>query len=148
MKAFCAARNATTTTGAPMVSAATVISPRSATYRLRPVGGGGQNGFSGASVSPARMGTYTALIEVKESHVQNAQELAAVWGDIRSDLDAIGELKEAYAILGEHDFLVLFEAQDRGEALQMSLSMERYGLDTQTMELIPIDQFGELVEDF
>jgi uncharacterized protein with GYD domain len=94
------------------------------------------------------MGTYTALVDVADANVQNVQEFASVWGDIRQDIeDSGGELQDAYAILGEHDFLVLFEAGDQQQALQIALSMERYGLDTQTMEIIPVEQFGEIVED-
>lgn len=94
------------------------------------------------------MGTYTALVDVADANVQNVQEFASVWGDIRQDIEGCGgELNDAYAILGEHDFLVLFEAGDQQQALQIALSMERYGLDTQTMEIIPVEQFGEIVED-
>ena len=94
------------------------------------------------------MSTYTALVDVTDANVQNVQEFASVWGDISQDIEACGgKLQDAYAILGEHDFLVLFEAEDQQAALQVALSMERYELDTQTMEIIPVEQFGELVED-
>ena len=95
------------------------------------------------------MGTYVALVEVRESDVQNAQDLATVWSEIRDDVsDVGGELIDAYAILGEHDFLVLFEADGAEQAMQISIGIERYGLDTQTMEAIPVDRMGELVDDF
>ena len=95
------------------------------------------------------MGTYVALIEVREEQVQNAQDLATVWAEIREDMsDVGGELVDAYAVLGEHDFLVLFEADGPEQAMQISIGVERYGLDTQTMEVIPIERMGELVEDF
>ena len=95
------------------------------------------------------MGTYVALIEVREEQVQNAQDLATVWGEIREDVsDVGGELVDAYAVLGEHDFLVLFEADGVEQAMQISIGVERYGLDTQTMEVIPVERMGELVEDF
>lgn len=94
------------------------------------------------------MGTYMALIDVNEPQIQNAQELAAIWGDIRNDIDEIGgTLHDSYAILGERDFLALFEADGRNTAMQISIRMESYGLDTQTMELVPEEEFGELVED-
>lgn len=103
--------------------------------------------LSGPVFLPA-MATYMALVDVDETRVQNVQELATVWGDVRGDVaDVGGDLLDAYAVLGEHDFLVLFEASDREEALQISVGMERYGLDTQTMELIPVERFGELVDD-
>lgn len=94
------------------------------------------------------MGMYSALVDVAGANVQNVQEFASVWGDIGRDIEECGgELQETYAMLGEHDFLVLFEADDHESALQIALSVERYGLDTQTMEIIPVDQFGSIVED-
>ena len=95
------------------------------------------------------MGTYVALVEVREEQAQNAQDLATIWGEIREDVsDVGGELIDAYAVLGEHDFLVLFEADGPEQAMQVSIGVERYGLDTQTMEVIPVERMGELVEDF
>lgn len=94
------------------------------------------------------MHTYMALVDVVDAEVQNAQVLASVWGDLRNDVRELGgEMRDAYAILGEHDFLVLFDAPDRERALQISLVIERRGLDMQTMEIIPVDRFGELVND-
>ncbi|MFC6836730.1 GYD domain-containing protein [Halomarina ordinaria] len=94
------------------------------------------------------MGTYMALVDVRDT-VQNVQKLASVWGDVRNEIhDLDGELLDAYAVLGEHDYLVLFEAPNREQALKMSLVVERRGLDMQTMEIIPVERFGELVEDF
>ncbi|WP_101297301.1 GYD domain-containing protein [Halegenticoccus soli] len=95
------------------------------------------------------MGTYSALIDVHESAFQNVQDLASVWGDIRADVEELGgELVDAYAILGERDFLVLFEAENRDQAFKISVALGRYGFDTQTMEIIPVDDLGRLVEDF
>ena len=94
------------------------------------------------------MGTYMALVDVTDETVQNVQDLATVWGDLTGDIEALGgELTDAYAILGKHDFLVVFEAEDRDAAFQTSVSIERYGLDTQTMEIIPVDELGGLVAD-
>jgi hypothetical protein len=42
---------------------------------------------------------------------------------------------------------VLFEAVDRSAALQTALAIERYGLGTETMELIPVERFGDLGDD-
>lgn len=93
--------------------------------------------------------TYVALIDVNESQVQNAQDLVAIWGDIRTDVEDVGgELLDAYAVLGEHDFIALFEADDEKHAMQISIGVERYGLDTQTMEIVPVEELGDIVEDF
>lgn len=89
-----------------------------------------------------------SLVKVNEARVQNVQKLATVWGDIRNEIHECGaEMIDAYAILGEYDFLMLFEADDRDHAFQTALVIERHGLDMQTMEIIPTDQFGQLVED-
>jgi len=85
---------------------------------------------------------------VVEARVQNAQELASVWGDLRHDIDEVGgELNDAYAMLGDHDYLVLFDAPDHQTALQISLIVERRGLDMHTHELLPVEEFGSLVQD-
>jgi uncharacterized protein with GYD domain len=89
-----------------------------------------------------------ALVDVTDETVQNVQDLATVWGGLTGDIEALGgELIDAYAILGEHDYIVIFEADGRDKAFQTSVSIERYGLDTQTMEIIPVDDLGELVQD-
>jgi len=94
------------------------------------------------------MGTYMALVDVTDETVQNVQDLVTVWSDLTGDIEALGgELIDAYAILGEHDFLIVFEAKDRDSAFQVSVSIERYGLDTQTMEIISVEDLGELVQD-
>lgn len=94
------------------------------------------------------MGVYMSLVTVNEARIQNVQKLATVWGDVQREIrDHGGEVIDSYAILGEYDFLVLFEAEDRFHAFQTALIIERRGLDMQTMEIIPTDQFGRLVED-
>lgn len=94
------------------------------------------------------MGTYMALVDVVEARVQNAQELASIWGDLRNDIaDVGGEMQDAYAILGDHDYLILFEAPDHQTALQISIVVERRGLDMHTHELLPVEEFGSLVQD-
>lgn len=94
------------------------------------------------------MGTYMALVDVSDENVQNVQELTSMWGDLNSDIEQFGgELKDAYAVLGEHDYLVIYEADGRDGAFKTSMCIERYGLDTQTMEIIPVEEMGGLVED-
>lgn len=93
------------------------------------------------------MHTYASLVEVRKQF-QNPQELTSIWGDIRSDLeehDAV--LKDTYAILGEYDFLVILSAPDRDAAYQAALALDRHGLDSQTMEIIPTDELAHVVDD-
>jgi uncharacterized protein with GYD domain len=92
--------------------------------------------------------TYVLLVSVNEPEVQNVQELVSVWGDVRRDIERLGgTLRTTYGLLGRYDYLVIFEAPDGGTALQISVAMERYGLDVETLEGIPLEQFGELVEE-
>ncbi|AEN06891.1 GYD domain-containing protein [Halolamina sp.] len=94
------------------------------------------------------MDTYMALVDVTDETVQNIQDLATIWGDLTGDIEALGgELLDAYAIIGEHDYLIVFEAEGRDGAFKTSVSIERYGLDTQTMEIIPVEELGGLVDD-
>lgn len=92
--------------------------------------------------------TYMALVDVVEEQVQNAQELASIWGELSNEIDDLGgEMHDAYAILGDHDYLIMFEAPDHKTALQISLVVERRGLDMHTHELLPVEEFGSLVQD-
>lgn len=94
------------------------------------------------------MSMYMSLVTVNEARIQNVQSLATIWGNLRNEInDHGGNLLESFAILGEYDFLMLFEADDRDHAFQIALLIERRGLDMQTMEIIPTDEFGQLVED-
>lgn len=94
------------------------------------------------------MPTYTSLAKVKERNVQNVQELASIWAELTAEVeDFDAELLDTYAVLGNYDFIVQFEAADSDEAFKVALAMERHGLDMQTMEVIPTDRFADLVED-
>lgn len=94
------------------------------------------------------MGTYMALVDVRECAPNNAQELATAWGELNHEIEELdADLLDAWAVLGERDFMVLFEADDREHALKISLLVERRGLDMQTMELIPVERFGAIVDD-
>lgn len=94
------------------------------------------------------MPTFAAVVDVPGTEVQNAQEFAAVWGRVGNDAEELGaEVSDTYALLGRHDFLVVFDAPDIEAAFQLSLATERYGLDVETMTAIPVDRLGELVEE-
>lgn len=94
------------------------------------------------------MQTWIALVDVNEPEIQNVQELASVWGAVRQDVDGQGgELRDAYALLGSRDFLVVFEVDTREAAFKISVGMERYGLDVETMAGIPVEELGHLVDE-
>jgi uncharacterized protein with GYD domain len=93
------------------------------------------------------MAQYVSLVKLR-GPVQNAQKLASVWGDLRVELDEYDvTLEESYAILGEYDFLVIIDAPDRDAAFRASIAIENQGLDTQTMEIVPVEEFASLVEE-
>lgn len=94
------------------------------------------------------MPQYASLIKVRDRDVQNVQELSTIWGDIRSEIEEFdAELVHSYAVLGDYDFIVIFEAVDSDEAFKAALTVERHGLDGQTMEVVPIEKFAELAGD-
>ena len=91
---------------------------------------------------------YVSMVQVRDRDVNNAQDLAAIWGELKVEIeDFDAELQDTYAILGNVDFVVVFEATDRHEAFQVALAAERHGLDLQTMPAVPTDEFANLVED-
>ncbi len=93
------------------------------------------------------MAKYVALVDIRE-RIQNAQELASVWGNIRAEFEEFGvTLKESYAVLGEYDYILVFDAPDRDTAFKAGIAVESHGMDVQTMEIIPIDDFAQLVDD-
>ncbi|SDQ54337.1 GYD domain-containing protein [Natronobacterium texcoconense] len=94
------------------------------------------------------MNTYVSLIELTDRDVQNTQELVSIWGEIRTEFEEHeAELVDSYAILGEHDFLVVFKAGDRESAFKAALTLRRHGLDGQTMEAVETDEFADLVDE-
>ncbi|MFC6716850.1 GYD domain-containing protein [Natrialbaceae archaeon GCM10025810] len=94
------------------------------------------------------MNRYASLVSVSDRDVQNAQELASIWGEIRTEFeDHAAELVDSYAVLGEHDFIVIFEASDRQGAYKSALTLHRHGLEAQTMEVLDTDEFAHLVDE-
>ena len=92
--------------------------------------------------------TFITLVTIDEADVQNVQEMSRIGGQIREEFDAIGaDLRDVYAALGRFDFVVIFDAESSDDAFQAALALERHGLSGETMEVAPIEQFGELVED-
>lgn len=91
---------------------------------------------------------FVALVDCNETTAQNIQELASIWGTIDNELAEIGaRVDDAYAVLGEIDFLIVFHAPSTDVAFQADIILERHGFDVQMMEIAPTDRFSELVED-
>lgn len=94
------------------------------------------------------MTTYASLVDAADRSVQNAQELSSIWGEIRTEFeDHDAEVRDSYAILGEHDFLVIFDAPDRETAFKSALTLRRHGLSAQTMAIVDTDDFAHLVDE-
>lgn len=94
------------------------------------------------------MPTYIAQVDVNEDQFQNPQELISVWGTIREDVEKLGgEITDTYAVLGDYDFHVMFTVDSSEKAFQVTQAIESRGLDTKTMEGLPLDRLGELVDD-
>lgn len=94
------------------------------------------------------MPTFAALVDVAEPEFQNVQEFVSIWGRVRKDTEEIGgKVLDTYALLGQHDFLVVYEAPDIEAAFQVSIAAERYGIDVETMVAEPVEQLGKLVEE-
>lgn len=94
------------------------------------------------------MPSYTAFVNVADRDVQNVQELASIWGEVRGEFtEHEAELVDSYAMLGSHDFLVIFEAPDRESAFKSALTLRRHGLEAETMEIVDTDEFARLADD-
>jgi uncharacterized protein with GYD domain len=112
-----------------------------------PLAEGGAGTVLTGAVGAGGMSTWVALVEVVDAEFQDLQELASLWGDINVELGEVdAELQETYALLGRYDFLVVFEAPDRESVFEVSLAAERHGLDMDSMEGIPIEAFGGMVD--
>ena len=94
------------------------------------------------------MPTYATLVDLADRDVQNAQELASIWGEIRTEFEEHGaQLHDSYAALGEHDFLVIFETEDNEAAFKSALTLHRHGLEGKTMEIVDTDDFSNVVDE-
>jgi uncharacterized protein with GYD domain len=94
------------------------------------------------------MPKYTVFADVVDNDLQNVHEWATTWGEINNEIEEFGgEILGGYAILGDHDFQFIYEADDGEAAIKIAMAIERYGLDTETSQVIDIDRLGELAED-
>lgn len=94
------------------------------------------------------MPTYVSQVDVNEDAFQNPQELISVWGTIRQKIEEQGgEVIDTYAILGGYDFHITFTVDSSETAFQVTQIIESHGLDTKTMEALPLERVGELVDD-
>ena len=94
------------------------------------------------------MATYICQVDVTEGEFQNPQEFVSVWGDIREDVERLGgEISSTFAVLGDYEFNLILQVPDEETAFQATQVVERHGLDTKTLQALPLDRLGELVDD-
>lgn len=94
------------------------------------------------------MPTYAVLADVDGGAIQNAQELATLWGEIEADIeDAGGTVSDSYVVAGGYDLLLIYDVEDTEMAIQVAIAIQRHGLDTRTLPILPIEGFGDLVDD-
>jgi uncharacterized protein with GYD domain len=92
--------------------------------------------------------TFVAHVTLQEEQAQNVQEFMSVFGAIQNDLEDLGcELQDTYALLGQHDFLFVYDAPSEAEAVQASVTMERRGLDVETSTAFRAAEMSKLVEE-
>ncbi len=111
----------------------------------------GTAGFESGITPGSRLsGMAEYLVQVTiDDHVQNAQELAGLWGDLHEKLEEFDtEVVRSYAVLGDVDFVLIIDAPDRDAAAQAAITIGSYGFSTETKELIPVEEFADLVSDF
>ncbi|MDS0282471.1 GYD domain-containing protein [Haloarcula onubensis] len=94
------------------------------------------------------MTTHVLLADVNEQRFHTFQELASIWGDIRNDIeDAGGEVHDSNVLIGDYDLQVVFDADDEETVLEVSMAVQRHGLNTKTMRAVPMAQIGEYATD-
>jgi len=94
------------------------------------------------------MSTCTLLADINDQLFQSPQELGSIWGEIRDDVQRLGgEVVDSYVLLGDYDVQIVFKADDGDAVFQISMAIQRHGLNTKTMRSVPIERLGELVDD-
>lgn len=94
------------------------------------------------------MPTFVVLADVRGEAVQNPQVLGSLWSELRTEIeDHGGTPGESYVVAGEYDLLLTYDAGDTETALEVAIAIERHGLETRTMPVLPIERLGDLVED-
>lgn len=94
------------------------------------------------------MPTFVIFADVRAGSFQNPQELGALWGEVEADIEAVGGTpRESFVVAGEFDLLLTFEVEDVETALRVAIAIQRHGLETRTMPVLPIERLGDLVED-
>jgi len=92
--------------------------------------------------------TFVVLADVRGGGIQNPQDLGSLWGELRTEIEEHGGTPgESYVVAGEYDILLTYEAEDVETAIEVSIAVERQGIETQTLPVLPIDRLGDLVED-
>jgi len=94
------------------------------------------------------MTVYTLLADIDEHRIQSPQEIGAVWGEIRDEIEQLGgEIEQSYVMLGNYDLQIIFDADHEDAVFQITMAVQRHGLKARTMRSVPIDRLGDLADD-
>lgn len=96
------------------------------------------------------MTTYILLSKISLRHPGEIRALAEMDREFEKRLrEECPEVRRiaSYALLGEYDFLHIFEAPDAKAAAKVALLVNIFGrCTTQTLTAIPFEEFREMVE--
>jgi uncharacterized protein with GYD domain len=82
--------------------------------------------------------SQSALKEVSAKRTEKAGETFRKFG---------GQVKSIYALLGEHDLVIIAEAPETEAAMQISMALQKLtGISFSTAPAVPAEQFDKLAE--
>lgn len=97
------------------------------------------------------MATFVMLSKLSLHHPGEVKSLAQLDQDLEKRLqDEFPQIKRvaSYVLLGEYDFLHIFEAPDAASVAKVALVIHALGMgSTQTLTAIPFEEFRFLMED-
>ncbi len=93
------------------------------------------------------MPTYISLLKMTPEGAKDIKGLPKRYEDFRKHLEqAGGKLVGAYAVMGQYDYVAVFDVPDDATAVSLALRIAQRGTSsTQTMRAIPMDEFVQLV---
>jgi uncharacterized protein with GYD domain len=80
--------------------------------------------------------SQNALKEISAKRTEKAGEMFKKFG---------GQVKSIYALLGEHDLVIVAEVPGTEAAIQISMSLQKLtGISFRTAPALPVEQFDKL----
>ncbi|HWP35199.1 MAG TPA: GYD domain-containing protein [Thermodesulfobacteriota bacterium] len=93
------------------------------------------------------MPTYITLLKMTPEGAREIKGLPGRYDDFRRNLEnAGGRLIGAYAVMGEFDYVAIFDVPDDTTAVSLALKIAQKGTSmTRTMRAFPMDEFVRIV---